>query len=79
MSLLTQAYLLDNYGPRLNVQQLSKLLDIAEGTIRNQISAGAFPIKTYVDGGRRFASYQAVAEHLDAMDASVRGHQFRAA
>lgn len=65
MSLLTQAYLLENFGLRLNVPQLSKLLDIAEGTIRNQISSGAFPIITYTEGARRFASYQAVAQYLD--------------
>ncbi|MEC3764980.1 hypothetical protein [Cupriavidus sp. SS-3] len=79
MSLLTHAYVLDKYGPRLSVAQLSTLLGIAEGTIRNQISTEAFPIKTYVEGGRRFASYQAVAEYLDAMDALARGQQLRAA
>lgn len=65
MSLLTQAYVLENFGLRLNIAQLSKLLDIAEGTIRNQISSGAFPITTYTEGARRFASYQAVSEYLD--------------
>lgn len=66
MSLLTQAYILDNFGLRLNVTQLAKLLDIKEGTIRNQISSGAFPIITYTEGARRFASYQAVSEYLDS-------------
>lgn len=79
MSLLTQAFLLEQYGPRLSIAQLSRLLDITEGTIRNQISAGAFPIKTYVEGGRRFASYQAVAEYLDSMDALARGKSLQAA
>ncbi|PUA16852.1 hypothetical protein [Glaciimonas sp. PCH181] len=65
MALLTQAYILDNFGIRLNLPQLAKLLDIKEGTLRNQISARAFPIKTYIEGGRRFASYQAVSEYLD--------------
>lgn len=62
---MTQAYILENFGLRLNVPQLSKLLDIAEGTIRNQISSGAFPIATYTEGARRFASYQAVSQYLD--------------
>ncbi|RLK45977.1 hypothetical protein [Cupriavidus plantarum] len=79
MSLLTQAYVLETYGPRLSIAQLSALLDITEGTIRNQVSAGAFPIKTYVEGGRRFASYQAVAEYLDRMDALARGRRLVAA
>lgn len=46
MSLLTQAYVLETYGPRLSIAQLSKLLDMAEGSIRNQVSAGTFPIVT---------------------------------
>lgn len=79
MSLLTQAFLLEQYGPRLNIAQLSRLLDVTEGTIRNQISASTFPIKTYVEGGRRFASYQAVAEYFDLMDAIARGKHLAAA
>ena len=79
MSLLTQAYVLEKYGPRLSIRQLSQLLDLGEGTVRNQISAGAFPIKTYVEGGRRYASYQAVTDYLDAMDALARGRQLSAA
>ncbi|MGO4154378.1 hypothetical protein [Cupriavidus sp. YAF13] len=79
MSLLTQAYLLEQYGPRLSVAQLASLLDITEGTIRNQVSARSFPIHTYSEGGRRFASYQAVAEYLDAMDSAARGRGLKAA
>lgn len=75
MSLLTQAYVLENFGLRLNVPQLSKLLDIAEGTIRNQISAGAFPITTYTEGARRFASYQAVSEYLDGQHLVTRSRE----
>lgn len=72
MSLLTKAYVLENFGPRLNVAQLSKLLDIALGTVRNQISAGQFPIATYTEGGRRFASYEAVADYLDSKAATAK-------
>lgn len=79
MSLLTQAYVLETYGPRLSVAQLSQLLDMAEGSIRNQVSAGTFPIVTYTEGGRRFASYQAVSDYLDAMDAAARGRRLKAA
>lgn len=79
MGLLTQAFLLERYGPRLNVVQLAALLDMAEGTIRNQISAGSFPVSTYTEGGRRFASYQAVAEYLDKMDAAARSQRLRVA
>lgn len=79
MSLLTQAFVLDQYGARLSVHQLSRLLDMSEGTVRNQISAGGFPIETYTEGGRRFASYQAVADYLDRMDITSRKARLQAA
>ena len=79
MSLMTQAYLLEHYGPRLNVAQLAALLAMTEGTIRNQISAGTFPIQTYTEGGRRFAAYQAVAAYLDSMPGARHAPALRAA
>lgn len=65
MSLLTRAYILEKYGPRMTLAQLSQLLLMSEGTIRNQISAETFPIPTYKEGGGRFAPYDAVADYLD--------------
>ncbi|BET10759.1 hypothetical protein [Pandoraea sputorum] len=72
MSILTRAYILERYGVRLGVGQLSQLLCVAEGTIRNQISAETFPVPTYVEGGRRFASYDAVSNYLDLMATQAR-------
>lgn len=71
MSLLTRAFILDRYGPRLSIRQLAELLQMAEGTIRNQISAETFPIATYREGAARFAPYGAVADYLDAMEERV--------
>ena len=65
MGLLTQAYLLEKYGPRLSVEQLAQVLGVAKGTLYNTISAGTSPIKTYCDGGRRWADFRDVAEHID--------------
>lgn len=65
MSLMTQAYLLERYGPRLGIQQLVEVLGMAERTIYNAISAKTFPVPTYVDGGRRWADYRDVATYLD--------------
>lgn len=39
MSLLTQAYLLDTFGPRLTVEQMAQVLGLKPGTVYNQISA----------------------------------------
>lgn len=65
MSLLTHAYLLDRYGLRISIDQLTDILNLKCGTIYNQISAQTFPIRTYTDGGKRFADYRDVATYLD--------------
>lgn len=73
MSLLTQAYLLEKYGPRLNVDQLAQVLQMARQTINNQISDGSFPVATYRAAGKRFADYRDVAKHLDECREAVEG------
>lgn len=65
MSLLTQAYLLEHYGPRLNLDQLAAVLGISKNTIYNQVSAQTFPVPTYVDGNKRFADYRDVSTYID--------------
>lgn len=65
MSLMTQAYLLEAYGPRLGVEQLGKVLGMKANTIYNQVAKKAFPIKTYLDAGQRWADYRDVAQYLD--------------
>lgn len=65
MSFLSQAFLLEKYGPRLTMQELAEVLGIAHGTLRNRLSAGTFKVRTYVDGGTRYADYRDVAEYLD--------------
>jgi predicted DNA-binding transcriptional regulator AlpA len=65
MSLMTQAWLLDKYGPRLNVDQMCQVLGMARQTINNQISDGSFPVPTYRDVGKRWADYRDVDAYLD--------------
>lgn len=65
MSLVTQAFIFEKYGPRLNADEMAELLGITRPTLYNQISAGTFQIKTYLDGGKRFADYRDVAEYFD--------------
>ena len=71
MSILTQVMVAERYGLRLGVKELAALLDIAPNTLYNQISAGTFPIKTYVDSGKRWADYRDAAEHFDKMRATA--------
>lgn len=68
MPLMTRAALLDKYGFRLSMEQLAKVLDMHPATLYNKVSKGELPIRTYKEAGRRFASYEAVAEYLDKMD-----------
>ncbi len=65
MSLITQAFIVERYGLRLNVDQLAEVLGISKGAVYNQISAGTCPVKTYIDGGKRWADYRDVAKHID--------------
>ncbi len=65
MSLITQAFIVERYGLRLNVEQLAEVLGISKGAVYNQISAGTCQVKTYIDGGKRWADYRDVAGHLD--------------
>jgi hypothetical protein len=72
MSLMTQAYLLDKYGPRLSVDQLAEVLGLEPRTVYNQVSAKTCRVKTYLDGGKRFADVRDVAETFDALRATAK-------
>lgn len=67
MSLVTQAFVVEKYGIRLTVDQLAAVLGVTKPALYNQFSARSCPVKTYLDGGKRWADYRHVAEHLDAM------------
>jgi Mn-dependent DtxR family transcriptional regulator len=57
------AYLLEKYGPRLNVKELAEVLDAGEQSLSNRLKDSE--IATYLDGGKRFADARDVAEYLD--------------
>lgn len=59
--MVTIALLFDRYGPRMNMDQLAALMEVAPTTLYNQISAGACPVKTYREGKQRFADVRDVA------------------
>ncbi len=64
MSLLTRAIVADKYGLRLSMDQLAEAMGMARNSIYNQISAGTFPVPTYLDGGR-YCDYRDLADYLD--------------
>lgn len=67
MCLMTQAYLLQEYGPRLNAEQLAKVLGITVVALHTQRSKGTLGVRTYNAGGRIWADYRDVAEHFDKL------------
>lgn len=64
-SLVTQMFVAEKYGLRLDVNQLAQVLGISPGTVLNRISANTFAIRTYIDNGKRYADYRDVAAHFD--------------
>lgn len=64
-NLLTQAMIAEKYGFRIRVEQLAEILCITKPAVYNQLSAGTFPIPTYLDQGKRFADFRDVAAHFD--------------
>ncbi len=44
MSLLTQAFLLEKYGPRLSLDALAEVLGSSKNTLYNQISQSTCPV-----------------------------------
>lgn len=67
MSFLTQAYLLEQHGPRLDMAALARVLGVAKGSLTNRIYRGELDLPTYMDGGKRFADVRDVADYLDRM------------
>lgn len=48
-NLMTQAMVVDKYGFRIGVAKLAEILSITKPAVYNQLSAGTFPIATYID------------------------------
>jgi excisionase family DNA binding protein len=71
MTLMTRAAIIDKYGLRLTMEQVAEVLGVHPGTVYNQIASGTLKIGTYKEGGRRYASYAAVADYLDNMSATA--------
>ena len=64
-SLVTQMIVAEKYGVRLNMEQLAAVLKLTVPSLYNQVSSGKLQIPTYMDQGKRWADYRAVADYLD--------------
>jgi hypothetical protein len=67
MSILSQLVLAEKYGIRLSMEQLAAELGQEKGTLMNRISKKTLGIKTYMDGGKRWADVRDVADYFDKM------------
>lgn len=65
MSLLTQLFLAERYGLRMDLEQIAKELGTTPQNLRRRISGGTFEIPTYVDGTKRWADIRDVAAYFD--------------
>lgn len=75
---LTQAFILERYGTRLDKHKLGDCLGIAASTVMNRSSNGTLGIKTYVEHGKLWADAEHVALYLDEMAAlASERHQHR--
>ena len=66
-SILSQLILAEKYGLRLSMDQLAQELNQEKGTLMNRISKKTLGIRTYLDGGKRWADVRDVAAHFDRM------------
>ncbi len=71
MSLLHEAIIAEKYGLRLTVEQIGEALSLKPQTIYNKIAKDEFKVRTYVDGGKRFADYRDLAAYLDLCRAGI--------
>ncbi len=68
MSILSQLVLAEKYkGLRLDMDQLATELGREKGTLMNQVSKKTLGIRTYMDGGKRWADVRDVADYFDKM------------
>lgn len=65
--------LLEQYPQQLRISlaATSRWIGIKEGTARNWLSAGTFPISTVLSGDRRLVDIRDLAEYLDRRSAQT--------
>lgn len=71
MNLLTQAYLLEKYGPRLNAEQVAAVLGMTVTALHSARHKGTLGVRMYTDAGRLWADYRDLAGYLDEVRAAA--------
>lgn len=71
--MLNLDYLIQKYGLRLNLLQVSEVLDIPYKTILNKRSSGKLKLRTYKDGIKVYSDSRDVAAYLDEVRDGSKG------
>lgn len=58
-------YLIQKYGLRLNLLQVSEAIDVPYKTILNKRSSGKLKLRTYRDGMKVYSDVRDVADYLN--------------
>jgi hypothetical protein len=72
MSMITEMWLLEKYGPRLGTEELAEVLLVTVKTLGNKLYRGEVPIPTYKDHGKVVADFRDVAEYIDKRRAEAK-------
>lgn len=72
MSMMTTMILMEQYGPRVSMETLAKLLGFTASALHARLARREMEIPTYIDGKMRFADTRDVAEYLDRKRAEAR-------
>ena len=59
-------HLLNKYGVRLTLDEVSEILKIPTGTLYNKRSDGSLPFNSYRDGLRVFVDTKVLADYLES-------------
>lgn len=51
--------------PRIGMKELASVLGLSITYLNNVAASGGLPVKTYLEGGRRWADVRDVGEYLD--------------
>lgn len=67
MSWKTSTLLFMQYGrPRLTMKELAEVLGLSVTYVNNVAASGGLPVRTYLEGTRRWADVRDVGEYLDS-------------
>lgn len=65
MSLITTLYLMERYGPRLDLSQAAEVLGTTTMGLHKRVGQGTLGMPSYLDGKTRYIDVRDLADYLD--------------